>query len=165
MRHAIFLGFIAIVLSGCAGHSEFMTKAAGGTPPVAPVPDAATIVFIRDSGFAFAINFAIMDQFGDLMGEAVAKSHFAVQVPPGRYFFFAKAENIDVVEANVAAGRLYHVHVIPKIGAWQAHVRLDPIKPNEREWAELPEWIAGSTHLIPIGAQGHESAPTQRTSS
>src|SRR4051812_10248497 len=81
-------------------------QAPRGTPALSPVADAATVVFVRNSGVRSAINFTILDQDGDLLGDSVAESHFAVDLPAGQYFFVAKAENADVVRANLSVGRL-----------------------------------------------------------
>jgi len=141
----------AVALAGCAGHSDFMLKVPQGAPAVAPVSDRATVAFIRDSGFGFAVNFSIIDQAGNLLGDAVARSHFALQLPAGRYFFFARGnENTDVVQADVRAGRVYYVHVVPHFGTWLAHVELDPIKPNEPDAGSLPAWLAETDHLTPL---------------
>jgi len=141
----------AFALVGCAGHSDFMTKVPQGAPAVAALPDRATVVFVRDSGFGFAVNFSIIDQAGNLLGDAVARAHFALTLPAGRYFFFARGgENTDVVQAEVGVGRLYYVHVIPNAGAWLARVELDPIKPNEQDARALPDWLATTDHLAPL---------------
>lgn len=140
-----------IALTGCAGHSDFMIKVPSGTADVAPVADRATVAFIRDSGFGFAVNFSIIDQSGNVLGDAVARSHFALQLPAGRYFFFAPGgENTDVIQADVGTGRVYYVHVIPRFGAWLARVELDPIKPNERDAGSLQAWLAATDHLVPL---------------
>lgn len=141
---------VAVAVAGCAGHSDFMTKVPQGAPAVAPVSDRATVAFIRDSGFGYAVNFSIIDQAGNLLGDAVARSHFALQLPAGRYFFFARGENTDVVQADVVAGRVYYVHVVPHFGTWLAHVELDPIKPNEPDAGSLPIWLAATDHLAPL---------------
>ena len=145
------LSVTLLALVGCAGHSDFMTKVPQGAPAVAPVSDRATIAFIRDSGIGFAVNFSIIDQAGNLLGDAVARSHFSLQLPAGRYFFFARGgENTDVVQADVGAGRVYYVHVVPHFGVWLAHVELDPIKPDEQEARSLRGWLAGTEQLAPL---------------
>ncbi len=145
------LAVAALVLGGCAGHSDFMTKVPQGAAPVAPVSNSATIVFIRDSGLGFAVNFSIIDQAGNLLGDAVARSHFALRLPPGRYFFFARGgEGTDAVQADVTAGRLYCIRVVPQFGIWLARVELDPVKPNEKEWSSLHGWLAETAHLEPL---------------
>jgi hypothetical protein len=150
-RPLALLAVAALGLGGCAGHSDFMTKVPEATAPLAAPPNSATIAFIRDSGLGFAVNFSIIDQAGNLLGDAVARSDFALQVPPGRYFFFARgSENTDAVQADVAAGYVYYLHVIPHFGAFTARVELDPVKPNEKEWASLPGWLTHSNHLMPL---------------
>ncbi len=114
-------------------------------------PDSATIVFFRDSGVGFAVNFAIMDQGANFLGDSVARSDFSVQVPPGRYFLVAKGgEGTDAVQAEVEAGRVYYVRVAPRMGMWQARVELDPIKPGEEEWTRLGHWLERTNHLSPL---------------
>jgi hypothetical protein len=142
---------VSVASLGCAGSSQFMIPAAPGTPAPAPTPGAATVVFVRDSGFAFAVNFAILDQSGNFLGESVAKSNFAIRVPAGRFFFVARSsENTDLVQANVEAGRLYFVRVFPRFGVFLARVGLDPIKPSESDWVKLPRWMAKSNQLVPL---------------
>jgi hypothetical protein len=112
---------------------------------------AATMVFVRDSGIAFAINFAILDQSGTFVGESVAKSNFAIRVPAGRFFFLARSsENTDIVQATVESGRLYFIRVVPRFGLFSARVALDPVKPGESEWEKLRSWMASSNQLVPL---------------
>ena len=151
MNQSLSFVALAVALSGCAGHSQYMVEAPADTPRVAPAPNVATVVFIRESGFAFAVNFAIVDQASNFLGEAVAQSHFAIQVPPGQYFFIARGgEGTDMVRAQLAAGNLYVVRVMPRMGLWQASVMLDPIKRSEPEWSSVPRWLAESHRLLQL---------------
>jgi hypothetical protein len=144
------LGATVAALTGCAGHSDFMVEAPS-TYTSAMTASSATIVFFRDSGVAYAVNFAILDQAANFLGDAVARSDFSVQVPPGRYFLVAKGgEGTDAVQAEVAAGRVYYVRVIPRMGMWLAGVELDPIKPGEQEWQGLSRWLTQTNHLTPL---------------
>jgi hypothetical protein len=146
---AIFVATL-FAATGCAGHSDFMAKAAS-TYASAATPGSATIVFFRDSGVAFAVNFAILDQAANFLGDAVARSDFSVQVPPGSYFLIAKGgEGSDAVQAEVAAGHVYYVRVVPRLGMWLAGVELDPIKPGEQEWQRLSGWLTRTNHLTPL---------------
>jgi hypothetical protein len=140
----------AVALGGCAGHSDFMTKAPSSYAS-ALRSDSATIVFLRDSGIAYAVNFAILDQSSNFLGDAVARSDFSVQVPPGHYFLLAKGgEGTDAVQAEVAAGYVYYVRVVPRMGMWLAGVELDPIKPGAQDWSRLSNWLQGTNHLAPL---------------
>jgi hypothetical protein len=141
----------ALALGGCAGHSDFMVKVPRGTAPIAPGSNSATVVFIRDSGIGFAVNFSIIDHAGNRLGDAVAKRHFALQLAPGRYYFFARGgSNTDAVQADVAPGRLYYVRVVPHLGVWLARVELHPVKPSDKEWRSVPEWLAHTDRLTPV---------------
>jgi len=114
-------------------------------------PSSVAIVFFRDSGVAYAVNFAILDQAANFLGDAVARSDFSVQVPSGRYFLIAKGgDGTDAVQAEVVAGHVYYVRVIPRMGMWLAGVELDPIKPGEREWPQLSKWLTQTNHLTPV---------------
>ena len=73
---------------GCAGSSDYM-RAVATPAPIGATADKSTVVFVRPSGIAFGVNFAILDQQGHWIGDAVAQSHFAVQLPPGEYMFVA----------------------------------------------------------------------------
>lgn len=144
------LGAAVVVLGGCAGHSDFMTKAPSSYASTVTT-STATIVFFRDALVGYAVNIAILDHAANFLGDAVARSDFSVQVPPGRYFFVAKGgEGADAVQAEVAAGRVYYVRVVPRLGMWLARVELDPIKPGEREWARLGRWLSDTKHLTPL---------------
>ena len=146
----VMFGAAVIMLGGCAGHSDFMTKAPSSYAS-ALTADTATIVFFRDSGIAYAVNFAILDQAANFLGDSVSRSDFSVQVPPGRYFLVAKGgEGTDAMQAEVAAGRVYYVRVVPRMGMWLAGVELDPIKPGEQEWPRLSKWLSGTNHLTPL---------------
>jgi hypothetical protein len=143
-------GATTFALAGCAGHSDLMTKAPSSYA-AAIAANRATIVFFRDSGVAYAVNFAILDQSASFLGDAVARSDFSIQVPPGRYFFVAKGgEGTDAVQAEVTAGSVYYVRVLPRMGMWLAGVELDPIKPSEKDWPRLSQWLSNTNHLTPL---------------
>jgi hypothetical protein len=59
----------------------------------------------------------------------------------------------ETVQAEVAAGRLYFVHVVPHLGAWLARVELDPVKPSEDDWRSLSAWLAQTNRLKPVIAK------------
>ncbi len=146
----------ALALGGCAGKSRLMAEAPTPAPPIAPAPGSAVVVFMRPSGMGFAINFTIIDQAGNFVGDSVAEAHFAVQVPPGTYLFIANAEDTDVVQATLAPDRIYYVEVIPQMGALSAAVKLDPVKPSEPEWNQVPKMLAETKRLIPLHDQGQQ---------
>lgn len=159
MQNHLVLGLVALLMGGCGGHSELMADAPPGSRALGPVPDRATVVFIRPGMLGFLVNFTILDHQGNFLGESVAKSHFAIEVPPGQYFFLAKAENTDALRATLAEGRIYFVNVSPKFGTAHARVTLAAIKPNRPEWNTIPRWIADTKRLVPVRQALQEPTP------
>jgi hypothetical protein len=127
------------LLCGCAANSQYMVEQPRQAL-VAP-PDSAVIVFVRPSSLGFAIKTTILDEQGHFLGDSMAKSHFAVTVPPGRHMFIAWAENTGVLVADVAAGKVYFVEVAPRMGWWSARMHLFAISPRSESWAERESWM------------------------
>jgi hypothetical protein len=146
---ALFIWLAAMAVTGCAGSSDYMKEAASPAPIAAPA-DQAVVVFVRPSGLAFAINFAILDQNGNWLGDAVAKSHFAVSLPPGEYMFIGWAENTAALKATLAAGRVYYVEVTPEIGLAYSRVFFEALTPRHEDWKELPGWLKDTKRLEPL---------------
>ena len=148
---------------GCAGSSDYMADVKSPAALAAPA-DKAGVVFVRPSGLGFAINFAVLDQNGTWIGDAVAKAHFAVMLPPGDYMFVGWAENTAALKATVAAGRLYYVQVVPTMGFGSAHVRLEALTPRSADWSQLNTWLGETKRLesLPAGVahiqERHEDA-------
>jgi hypothetical protein len=143
---------LASFSTACAGSSQYMKEVAVRSP-LRPPADKAMVVFLRPSGLGFAINFSILDQQGRWIGEAVAKSQFAVELPPGEYMFVGWAENTAALKATLAPGRVYYVKVDPSMGFGSARVTLEAITPRHADWRELPTWLSETTRLetLPSG--------------
>jgi hypothetical protein len=140
---------IAASLLACAGSSSYMKKV-GSLQAIAVATDRATVVFIRPSGLGFAINFAILDQQGHWVGDAVSESHFAALLPPGEYMFVAWAENTAALKATLGAGRVYYVQVDPAMGAFSARVFLEALTPRSDDWKKVSGWLKGTNRLEPL---------------
>jgi hypothetical protein len=130
-------------------------RAVATPAPIGATADKSTVVFVRPSGIAFGVNFAILDQQGHWIGDAVAQSHFAVQLPPGEYMFVAWAENTAALRASLGSGRIYYVEVIPYVGAFAAQVGMEALTPRHQDWAKLSGWLSTDTKRLeplPAGA-------------
>jgi hypothetical protein len=163
IEHALAAA-LALGAFGCAGSSKYMREATGAAPFAAPA-DKAGVIFVRPSGMAFGMKFAILDQKGNWLGDAVAKSHFGVTLPPGEYMFVAWAENTAALKATVAAGKKYYVKVDPEMGFGSARVSLYAVTKRNKEWAEVEGWMRETVHLEPlpsgaenIAARGEDTA-------
>jgi hypothetical protein len=146
---AASLAFLACV--GCAGSSEYMGDVPA-TSPIGASDGLATIVFLRPSGIGFGVNFTILDQEGRWLGEAVAKSHFAVALPPGKYFIVGWSENSAPLDATLEAGRVYYVEVVPQMGVLTARVSLEALSPRSEDWGELGRFLRETNRLVPLPA-------------
>jgi hypothetical protein len=143
----ILLG--AVLAMGCAGSSRYMREV-DAPAPLNVQADKATVVFLRPSGLGFAINFAILDQEGNWIGDAVAKSHFTVALASGEYMFVGWAENTAAMKATLVAGRIYYVEVTPLMGLASARVELNALTPRAEDWKSVPQWMRETKALEPL---------------
>jgi len=125
----------ALMLSGCA--SAFMT--AGG--PIDATTEYAVVNFMRPSSFGGAVKFGVWDS-ESLVGILTPKNYIPYAAKPGEHIFLVKAENWDVIKADVTAGKVYHVLCAPQIGVFKTRVRTEVIKPGDER---LGDWMAAMT--------------------
>ena len=125
--------FILIFIAGCAGSSQYMTKA---TPIDGPSSAKALVYFMRPSGIGFAINFQIWD--GDhFIGLSQAKSYFAYQCDPGRHLFIGIAENKRGIEADLEEGKIYYILTQVNLGVWKARMAFIPVTRGSEYWEKV----------------------------
>jgi len=134
------LTLLLVLLAGCAGSSKYMLK--DETPDaIQPQAGQALIVFVRPSGFGHGATFAVFDDQGNFVGQVPAKGHVMHHATPGRHRYLVWAENTAVLDAEVAAGKIYIVEVPARMGAWSARAHLLPVKRGSEEWDEALEWV------------------------
>jgi hypothetical protein len=146
-----------LVGAGCGAASSPYMRASEPPQPLRAAADSALVVFVRPSGFAYGVGANILDENGRFLGDAMAQSHFAVVMPPGRHMFAVWAENTDAVGAELAPGRVYYVEVMPTMGAFSAQMHLRAIKPSLPSWQHLQEWLTRSKQLIADMAAGQSN--------
>lgn len=140
---------VALHCVGCGGSSKFMAKVPTTASISAPA-DKASVVFVRPSGLGFLVKMSILDQQARWLGDAVAKAHFAVELPPGEYMFVGWAENTAALKATLAPGKVYYVKVEPKMGLGSARVDLEALTARHPEWAEVQGWLGTTKRLMPL---------------
>lgn len=119
--------FVLAALSGCAATSPYMTKASI-TPQ--PSSDKALVIFMRPSRYGGGIQASVYDTRGasnEFIGIVSAKTKVAYQASPGTHLFMVVGENADFMNADLEAGKTYHVLVSPRMGMWKARFSLLPI--------------------------------------
>jgi len=94
---------------------------------VEPAPeDKAVVYFVRSSGVGALINFTYFDGT-NAIGRFNGGKYMRYECDPGEHLLWARSENRDFVKANLEAGKIYLVHVVPMMGAIKASVALMPI--------------------------------------
>jgi len=91
--------------------------------------DKAVVYFVRYSGTGALINFTYFD--GDnVIGKFNGPKYLRYECAPGEHLFWAQSENKSYLEADLEAGKIYVVNVLPVMGAFKAGVQLHPVAPN-----------------------------------
>ncbi|PRZ26077.1 hypothetical protein [Flavobacterium granuli] len=118
-----------------------------------PSEGKSLVYFTRVSSMGFLINFKYFD--GEkYLGKFNHGKYLAYECEPGKHLFWAKSENVDYLEAELEAGKVYIVDSEPQMGAFKAGVKLIPfdnnkenyknIKKYERKKASVLEAISGA---------------------
>jgi len=132
----IILLVVFLLLTGCAGSSQYMVKA---TPTAGPAPEKALVYFLRPSGMGFAVNFQIWD--GDhFVGLSQAKSYFTYECDPGKHLFLGIAENRVAIEADLETGKSYYIGTNVKMGTWKARMDFTPVTRGSELWNKVEEY-------------------------
>lgn len=119
--------FALASLSGCVATSPYMTKSSTTPQPSA---DKALVIFMRPSRFGGGVQASVYDTHGDgntFIGIVSAKTKVAYEASPGPHLFMVIGENADFMNADLVAGKTYHVLVRTRPGAWKARFSLLPI--------------------------------------
>lgn len=99
--------------------------------PAAP-DNKAVVYFARTSSMGFAINFTYFDSTS-VIGRTNGANYIRYECEPGKHLFWGRSENRDFVEADIEAGKIYFIEVVPLLGAIKAGVALNPADPaNEK---------------------------------
>lgn len=153
-RASAFVFLAAGALAGCDASSPFMRPVVPSRP-VEPRADAATVVFIRPSGYARTDKFPIFDEQGRFVGESLPTSQFAILMPPGNHVFVAGgAENIGVLKVELGPSRTYYVEVAPRLGFTRPRVHLLAIGRHAASFEHLREWLDETKQYAPLTEPG-----------
>ncbi len=86
----------------------------------------AIVYFTRASSLGALVNFTYFD--GDSpIGRFNGPKYIKYQCKPGKHLFWARSENKSYVEADLEAGKIYLIDVIPQMGIVKAGVKLLPV--------------------------------------
>lgn len=96
------------------------------TNVTAPEEGKAVIYFLRTSGLGAAMNFRFFDQ-NKYIGKFSGVNYMRYECEPGEHVFWAKAENIDVLMANLEADKIYLVESNAVMGGFSAGVKFKSV--------------------------------------
>ena len=86
----------------------------------------SVVYFTRASGLGALINFTYFD--GEkVIGRFNGPKYLRYECSPGKHLFWARSENKSYVEANLEAGKIYVIDVLPRMGGLKAAVLLVPV--------------------------------------
>lgn len=146
LKVTAFYWVLVILLSGCAGTVVNMREVPLGQAHYVPGQGEALIVFMRPSGFGFAIQssvFELSENDPKLIGILAAKKKFAYRVAPGEHLFMVIGESADFMSANLEKEKTYYSLITPRMGLWKARFSLKPIHKNELNSEEFSKWLEG----------------------
>lgn len=100
-----------------------------------PAEGKAVIYFVRTAGLGAMINFRFFEK-GKYLGKFQGIDFLRYECEPGENVFWVKAENIDFIETNFEANKVYIVQVRPVAGAFSSGVKfklVDYSDPDQME--------------------------------
>ncbi|MFM7216582.1 MAG: hypothetical protein ACKO1U_01035 [Bacteroidota bacterium] len=118
MRILSTLLFIAAVSAQVLAQSNIQPPAAG----------KSVVYFVRTSSIGMAINFTYLDS-AKLIGRFAGPAYTRYECEPGHHLFWARSENRDYVEAELAPDQTYFIQANVVMGAIKAQVDLVPVNP------------------------------------
>lgn len=133
MRKPIILCFLLALLALAGCQSSLMAKTADGIKPYTPDTEKALVIFMRPSGFGGAVQSTVYQYDGapKFVGIVSSGSKIAYQIEPGMHTFMVMGENVDFLEADLAAGHIYYAEVEPHFGFAKARFSLEPVPQTE----------------------------------
>lgn len=126
------LGFAlaAFVHGGCAAQSAHMAPIERSLN-IAARPEAARVIFIRESVDVSGTLVPIISASGALLGELPSSSCFAADIVPGPQRFVTLTRPVSVVDATLLAGHTYFVNVVVRFGTRTPRYRMTPVKARD----------------------------------
>jgi hypothetical protein len=141
---------VGMLLAACAGPVGHMREVPADQWMAQPEPDKAVVVFMRPSGLGFAIASSVYELGADgdrFIGIVPAKRKLSYSARPGRTRFMVVSEAADFMEAELEAGKRYHVLVTPRVGVWKARFSLKPVTSAELASEEFAGWLKDCTPI------------------
>src|SRR5215813_11048549 len=105
-----------------------------------PSQGKAVVYFVRVSALGMVVPFTFLDS-AKVIAKFNGSNYTRYECDPGEHLFWARSENDDFITAEVEAGKIYFVEVVPSLGMLYAKVFLRPIDPAESDRVEKIEKV------------------------
>lgn len=128
------LAFALALCCGCSHLPNHMTKT---ERIMAPPAGKALVNFHRPTGYAEAILYPIFFGDGSFIGELPGESIIQYVCNPGKCHFIGWMEHVSVVEAEVAADKVYDLMIDVQMGWVKANINMVGLARNDPRRAKL----------------------------
>jgi hypothetical protein len=150
-------------LGGCA-HTARGMVASPHVSTLAPPPGHAGIIFVRHSRLGGSVSFPIVSEDGQFVANLRGSMNATLALAEGHHRFFVLAENAELVELDVVAGRTYVVEARPRMGWGKARVTAETVRRGTPRFAAAPSWIRATQTYVPEPVAGAAWANANRAS-
>lgn len=107
---------------------------------VPPAEGKTVIYFVRTTALGSLLNFRYFD--GEkYLGKFNGRSYIRYECEPGEHIFWIKAENVDVLKANLRAGKTYIVLTNAAIGAFSASAKFRVVNLKSEKQLKKIDWV------------------------
>ncbi|MGE3538585.1 MAG: hypothetical protein AB7N91_14305 [Candidatus Tectimicrobiota bacterium] len=114
----------------------------------APPEDQALVVFLRPAFSGHAVSAAVYEE-DRFIAIVMARTHIVHLTQPDSHRYMVVSEAADFLDADLAGGKMYFIHVVPRMGAWRARFSLAALTPHSEQWPKLKEWLTESYQVMP----------------
>jgi|AntDeeMinimDraft_5_1070356.scaffolds.fasta_scaffold23978_1 hypothetical protein len=136
MKKSILLVIFSLICS--VSYSQEVRK---------PSEGKALVYFTRVGATGFLINFKYFD--GEkYLGKFNYGKFLAYETDPGKHLFWAKSENIDYIEAELEAGKIYIIDSEPQMGAIKAGVKLVPFDTDINNYKNTKKYDRKKSNIL-----------------
>lgn len=151
-RLPLIMIFALLVITGCSSLPKHMTTT---TRIEAPPPGKALVNFHRPTGYGKMVLYPIFDGEGKFICDIRGNSVFQYVCDPGQHVFMGWADHVSVVEAQVAADKIYDIMVDVGMGWVQANIRMEPLVQGDERRKELADFERREKFVLAIQDTEH----------
>ena len=149
-RLVVMMAVLAVALPaiGMAGDKYLKNDDVKLDPARKPAPGKALIYFVRPQFMGAAVKVKLYAE-GKFLGILASKTFIPYECAPGKHEFAAVAENAGLLDATVAADRIYVVQVAIHMGGIKARTHFEVARKGSEA---LDEYQKAKSELVGITA-------------